>query len=238
MQEVLAVATISRPGVEGRSQPLRRLRPRELDHRSCSAHERDAVDVAAVDQRHFEGGVHLDASAFDVASAWHGEMKRSGESETIEAIQGRGRRARGPARFTDVEHHGDELGTSRACREGRTERSHSGSVEEAALDSATKLAIGQTSGVGLGLRERSQLTCRARRDATISIGHGTDSTPAVSHPRRRSRGQRPLRPAVAVCVTEHDIRTSPFVTQTALGVGRAGGDGSLGGPRGGRGEGT
>lgn len=103
-------------------------------------------------------------------------------------------------RFTDVEHHGDEVGTSRAWREGRTERSHSVSVEEAVLDSATKLAIGQTGGVGLGLRERSQLTCRARRDATISIGHGTDSTPTVSHPPRRSRGQGPLRPAVAVCV--------------------------------------
>ena len=58
---------------------------------------------------------------------------------------------------------------------------HARTIKGAAVDSAPKLAIAQPSGIGLGLGERSELTC-CHRPKAVELGHLTDSIPAGAMP--------------------------------------------------------
>ena len=67
------------------------------------------------------------------------------------------------------------------CRRctGHPKSVRSGLDQEAALDPAPKLTVRDAGIIGLPTAERTQLTCRERRDAAVSTGHGMQPTRGV-----------------------------------------------------------
>jgi hypothetical protein len=98
-------------------------------------------------------------------------MKGRPQREAIEAMECGRRRTRGPSWLADVQQQGHEVRTRILALQWGPERVDTDLFEEAALDSATKLTIGQLDIVCLLPSERSQLTFRRRRDAAITRGH-------------------------------------------------------------------
>ena len=113
------------------------------------------------------------------------------EPEAVEAVHGRGRRPRDPTGLPEIEAEGEQLGEGAGALQRRAEGVVADSFEDAALDSASKLAIVQSGVLRLDTGERSQLTCRSRRHTAIGMGHAGHPTRRVSRwSFRRSAGTR------------------------------------------------
>jgi len=78
-----------------------------------------------------------------------------------------------------------------AVRAGQPEGVRSGLSEEAALDPASKLGVGQATGVCLRPRERAQLTFCNRHQPVVRSGHGTQYSEGVPQSSDRQTPRRP-----------------------------------------------
>jgi hypothetical protein len=104
---------------------------------------------------------------------------RSIGGSSVEAVHGGGRRPGGPARLADVEQQRPQV-TEGPTGTGEREGVGTDLFEEAALDSAAKLVVGQPLTVRLGTGEGPQLTGRDRREATAVEGHAANPSRRVS----------------------------------------------------------
>src|SRR5690606_38790153 len=99
-------------------------------------------------------------------------VERSSQRIAVEAVQRCGGWPAGVSRLTDVEQEVPELVGQRERSSREAEGVRTELIEDAALDPASKLAIGEPDIDCLSSRERPALTCRNRRDAVQCCVHG------------------------------------------------------------------
>ncbi len=168
--QILGGQPVPDGAVDRRRQPVGGDVAGEVDERAGRAGDREAVLLLAIERRQLGRGVDDDADAPDVATARQDEVQRLVEDEAVEAVE-RGRRRSGdPAGFADVEHE-----RAQAVAQVDVARQPEGVgavlVEDAALDPATELAVGEPGGLRLAPGHRPQLTCGDRLQAAVGIGH-------------------------------------------------------------------
>ena len=180
VQQVFVDEAVAERRVDRPSERLGPFGAAEVDHRPGRARHRVPLGVGPIDEGQHGGGVDDDAEAAHVAIALQGEVERRPEREAVEPVQRGGRGPGHPDRVTHVEDERGEIAERAAGGEGGAEGVGADWFEDAALDSASKLAVAQTGGVCLLAGEGTQLTCRDRRNddgGRWSCGH---STPWVS----------------------------------------------------------
>jgi hypothetical protein len=152
----------------------------EVDEGSSCTGGRDPVDLRPIDQRHRHDGMNSMVVPMDLTVAADRHVEGCVESIPIEAVKRGGRVSTGERIATDVEDQRSKPRSWRLLRSAETEDVRAWLMEEAALYSATKLLIGQTDGVRLLSRERTQLTSCLLHQTVIHRGHGPESSARVS----------------------------------------------------------
>jgi hypothetical protein len=126
--------------------------------------------------------------------------------EPVEAMERGGGRTAGPRITADVDEQPDELGRSARRRAVPSEAVRASPDEEAALDPASELGVGDAGLSGLRSGEDTQLTCRRHREATIRVGHAPSMTGGCAptlHGADRVSGSARIDESTRCADTEH-----------------------------------
>ena len=127
----------------------RRSPSRHVDDRPGDAGDREAVDHGEVDRHEVVEAMDHRAVAPHVAVGGHDEVERSDELRTVEVEHGQRGWTGDPDGCADVEQHLVQLGPGCGRRAGEAEGVGADLIEDAALDPASKLAVGQAHVEGL-----------------------------------------------------------------------------------------
>ncbi len=109
--------------------------------------------------------------ALNVAATEHGDVERCLQGESVELMERGGARSAGKGFRPAVEDERGEVGARRGCRERAAKRVWKDLVEDAALDSASKLVRAQPRHADLLGGDGSVLTCRGVRHPAECIRH-------------------------------------------------------------------